>query len=127
MNEIKGIQQYKQKVAQDHQTWVVRAYFSLYAFFWFYTEALWIKDPEARRPYTFIFRDWIFPHMKAFLVILAVWYVGIFIWLHWNPYPPAILIGLSSWLGAHLVWGGTWRQGEQEWPPYLGKAIIKEI
>lgn len=118
MKEIDGTRQYKQKVAQDHKTRVVRTLFSLHAWFWFHTE-FWLQ-PIDRRPFTYIMRDWIYSHMKTFLVILVAWYAGLLVWLHWNPYPPAILIGLSSWLGGHLVWGGKWIQGQQEWPPYLG-------
>lgn len=117
---VKGMEQYRQSICRDHKTRFVKAGFSLYAWFWFHTEALWIKDPEARRPYTFIMRDWIYHHMKAFLVMLGVWYAGMLTWLHWNPYPPATLMALSSWLAAHLIWGGKWIKGEQEWPPYLG-------
>ncbi len=116
---IKGYEQYKQKIVQDHKTKVVRKYFSLYAIFWFYTE-FWL-EPVDRRPYTFIFRDWIYPNMKGFLVILSLWYFGMFIGLQGNPYPYAVLIAFSSWVSAHLIWGGTWIAGQQEWPPYLGE------
>jgi hypothetical protein len=107
---------YKKDVAKYHKSRVIRAYFDWYAYFWFHTEALWIKDPLARRPYTYIFRDWIFPHMTIFKVILAVWYAGMLTWLHWCPYPAAILLGLSSWVAAHLVWGADWIPGQQEDP-----------
>ncbi len=107
---------YMQKVRMDHKTAPVRAGFQLYAWFWFHTE-VWLK-PEDRRPYTFIMRDWIYPHMKWFLAILGVWYTGNFIWLNYNTWAPAILLTLSSWLCAHLVWGSGWIPGEQEYPTY---------
>lgn len=115
----KGMEQYRQTIRRDHKTRLVRAGFDFYAWFWFHTE-FWTKDPEARRPYTFMMRDWIYPHMKAFAFILCAWYAGMLAWLYWSPYLPAILIGLSSWVSAHLVWGGKWIENQQEWPPYLG-------
>lgn len=119
MWHVQGMEQYRQAVRRDHKSRVVRAGFDLYAWFWFNTE-FWIKVLEDRRPYTFIMRDWIFPHMTAFKVILCVWYAGMLLWLHWSPYPAAILIGGSSWVNAHLSWGGKWIEGQQEWPPYPG-------
>lgn len=116
-----SMQLYRESVYRDHKTRIVRAGFSIYAWFWFHTEALWIKNTLLRRPYTYIFRDWLYPHMKWFLTILAVWYIGMLVWMHWNPYPPAILMALSSWLSAHLVWGSRWKKGEQEWPVYMGE------
>ena len=112
--DIRGI--YKLHVAQKHKSKVVREYFSLYAWFWFHFEALWIKDPLERRPLTFIMRDWIYPHMKWFVVILVVWYAGMFTWMHWNSYAPAVFLVLSSWLAAHLIWGSPWIYGQQECP-----------
>jgi hypothetical protein len=110
-----GLDAYNSKIHQDHRTRAVRKWFGLYAWFWFHTE-FWL-EPMARRPYTFIMRDWIYPHMKWFLVILALWYAGNFYWLNFHIWSPAVLLVLSSWLSAHLIWGGKWCQGEQEWPP----------
>jgi hypothetical protein len=110
---------YLDSIKKNHKNRLVRLNFSLYAWFWFHTE-FWLKPPE-RRPYTFIFRDWIFTHLKWYAIVTGIWYSGLLIWLHWSPYASGVLIGLSSWLNAHLVWGGSWRKGEQEWPPYLGE------
>ncbi len=118
MNETRIIQNYKSKVRHDHQSRTVRAYFSLYAWFWFHTE-FWL-EPEDRRPYTYIMRDWIYPHLPAFVAILLVWYAGLLAWAHWSAYPPLILGILSSLLVAHLIWGSEWIPNEQEEPPYLG-------
>ncbi len=122
MQDVKGMRQYLRTVRRCHKTRLVRASFSLYAWFWFITQALWIKNPEARRPYTFLWRDWIYPHKGIFLMMLGVWYAGTLLWLQWSHYPPAILIALSSWLAAHLIWGGKYIKGQQEWPPYLGEV-----
>jgi hypothetical protein len=119
MNEPKGFIQYK-KTNQLHGNPVVRKYFDLYGWFWFHTE-FWIQDLEDRRPYTFIMRDWIFPHMGWFYLISVVWYAGILAWVHWEPYPAAVVGILSALVWAHLRWGAKWIEGEQEWPPYLGK------
>lgn len=118
--------QYQKRVAQTHKTRVVRQWFGLYAFFWFHTE-FWIKDKEQRRPYTFIMRDWIFPHMKLFILILIAWYACVIGWLCTAVLGGSLVSGIiallvstfSGWLSAHLVWGGKWIKGEQEWPPIL--------
>jgi hypothetical protein len=113
-----SLEKYLSKVAKDHSTPLVRRTFSLYAWFWFHTEALWIKDPEKRRPYTFMMRDWIYPHKPVFTAISLAWYAGLSILTHWMPYPALVLGCLSSLLLAHLVWGSPWQRGEQEWPAY---------
>jgi len=109
---------YFRSVRRDHRTRVVRAGFSFYAWFWFHTE-FWVAQLD-RRPYTFIMRDWIYPHLKAFILILTVWYGGLFLLAGLDPYLALILGILSSLLVAHLVWGSGWQKGQQEWPPYLG-------
>jgi hypothetical protein len=114
---VAGIREsYKAHVAEDHKNRTVRAYFDLYAWFWFHTQ-FWIKDPEQRRPYTFIMRDWIYTHRVWYRVILITWYAGMLALLNWHPYPAAMLLILSSWLAAHLTWGSKWIPGEQEYPP----------
>jgi hypothetical protein len=127
MNEMKNIQNYKSKIRSDHKSTVVRAYFDLYAWFWFHTE-FWIKDKEQRRPYTFIMRDWVFPHMGWFIVIMCFWYLGMIAWsvmgtrlghVSWVVIS-LILSSFSSWLAAHLIWGSKWIPNEQEEPPYTG-------
>jgi len=112
------------KVATNTVHWMWGTYFDWYAFVWFHIEALWIKDPERRRPFTFIMRDWIFPHKNAFIAMLIIWYIGIGVWAWFEPSRSIILVILalgifSGWLSAHLVWGGKWINGEQEWPPVI--------
>lgn len=102
---------YRQSVRTNHQSRVVRGYFDFYAWFWFHTE-FWLA-PEERRPYTFIFRDWIFPHKNIFWVISAVWFLGIMAWVHWNPYGASVTGMLTICLWAHLVWGSDWVPGEK--------------
>jgi hypothetical protein len=72
--------QYMAKVKQDHKTAAIRTGFQPHARFWYHTE-FWIKDPEDLRLYTSIFRDWIYPHMKWFVIILLAWYAGNFMLL----------------------------------------------
>jgi hypothetical protein len=115
----RNINGYFESIRRDHKTRLLRKSFSLYAWFWFHSE-FWLGTLD-RRPYTFIFRDWIFSHLTAYKITTGAWYAGLLIWLHWAPYPAGILVGLSSWLNAHLVWGSKWEKGEQEWPPYLGE------
>jgi hypothetical protein len=112
------LDRYLKAVRRDHSTPLVRSGFSLYAWFWFHTE-FWLP-PLDRRPYTFIMRDWIYPHLPAFLTILAAWYAGLFLLVRRLPCLALVLGVLSSLLVAHLVWGSGWQKGEQEWPPYLG-------
>jgi uncharacterized protein YdaL len=115
-----GLDAYKLKVRRDHKTRLVRASFSLYAWFWFHTE-FWLQ-PIDRRPYTYIMRDWIFPHKNWFWLITAIWFPGMVVWSHWNGIPATIIGILTAMLWAHLVWGSKWKEGEQEWPPYLGTS-----
>lgn len=114
------VSDYRAKVKADHKSKAVRLYFLTYEWFWFNTQ--WWLNPVDRRPYTFIFRDWIYPHMKWFLVILAIWYAGMFTWLAFNPWPSGLLLVLSSWLAAHLIWGACWIPNQQEDPPYMGEV-----
>jgi len=125
MNELKSVQDYKSQVRRDHESRVARKYFDLYAWFWFHTQ-FWIKDPAQRRPYTLIMRDWVYPNMPWFLVILGIWYGGLIVWHCLRPSLPVtlttlILGTLSGWLCAHIVWGSKWIPNEQEHPPYLGE------
>lgn len=118
MPAMNNLKTYRRRVRAEHSTRLVRAGFSLYAWFWFHTE-FWLP-PLGRRPYTFILRDWIYGHRLAFAVLVTVWYGGLLI-LAGRQARLALVLGiLSSLLLAHLVWGSRWRRGEQEWPPYLG-------
>jgi len=113
------IETYYGLVQKQHESRTVRLYFLSYAWLWFHTQ-FWLS-PLERRPYTFIFRDWIYPHLPAFLAILAGWYSGLLILNHWHGYLALILGILSSLIVAHLVWGGGWKPGQQEEPTYLGE------
>jgi hypothetical protein len=117
MKTENNLKKYFDSVKRDHKNPLVQKNFSFYAWFWFHTE-FWLS-PLDRRPYTFIFRDWIFIHMLWYQIMIAIWYAGLVAWLKWAPYASGTLIGVSSWLNAHLVWGGKWKKGEQEWPPFL--------
>ncbi len=89
-----------------------------YQYFWFYTE-FWLT-PEGRRPYTFIFRDWIYTHVWQFVILLIV-YLGLNIWwLVINPVPAGIVMFFCGMLLAHLVWGTKWIENQQEEPAFLG-------
>jgi hypothetical protein len=89
-----------------------------YLWFWFHTE-FWLT-PLDRRPYTFIWRDWIYPHAGSFAIMVVFWYAGTFALLAFYRWIAAILLLLSSALIAHLVWGSQWIEGQQEVPTYLG-------
>ena len=88
-----------------------------YEWFWFHTE--WYLTPINRRPYTFIFRDFIYTHAGWFFLMLAVWFGLVFAWNLSHPLPASIIGFLSSFLLAHLVWGTKWIEGQQENPEYI--------
>ncbi len=99
---------YRAKVRRDHKHKVVQKYFDLYQWFWFHTE-FWLA-PEERRPYTYIMRDWIFPHKGWFYLISAVW----FLLLGLNHSIPAYIVAvLTAFLWGHLVWGSPWIKGQK--------------
>lgn len=89
-----------------------------YLWFWFHTE-FWLTKID-RRPYTFIMRDWIYTHLNFALVLIAVFYAGMVTLSCWHGTAATITVALGSLLLAHLVWGSTWIEGQQEYPPYLG-------
>ena len=89
-----------------------------YQWFWFHTE--WYLTPVNRRPYTFIFRDWIFTHTSAFIVIVVAFYVTMITLSVWHGTASTITTSLCSFLLAHLVWGSKWIESQQEYPEYLG-------
>lgn len=94
---------------------------SFYLWFWFHTE-FWLT-PINRRPYTFIIRDWIYPHMALFLWLVLAVFIGLINFAQTQPLTSIILSCLSSLLCAHLVWGSAWIEGEQETPEYLGGKL----
>jgi hypothetical protein len=86
-----------------------------YAWLWFHLESPFIRDPELRRPFTFIIRDFYHAHP-----ILWTW-MAIFTW-YWLSrwfisFDSFVLISLGILLG-HLFWGSKYTPGQQEWPPY---------
>jgi hypothetical protein len=113
---------YFRSIRRDHKTRLVRGGFSLYAWFWFNTQ-FW-KAPLDRRPYTFILRDWIYTHLRLFLVLVGAWYAYVFLLIESRPYAALALGIFSSLLLAHLCWGSGWKKGEQEWPPFLGRKML---
>ena len=110
-------QMYRGRVRQQHRTYLVRKWFGLYAWFWYHTE-FWL-EPLERRPYTYIMRDWIYPHMNWFRSIL-ISFNALMGYLTFCIHPAvAVPWVLASWLSAHLFWGGGWMPGQQEWPTVL--------
>jgi hypothetical protein len=89
----------------------------IYAWFWYHTE-FWIANKLHRRPYTFIFRDWIYTHVHLFACLLIAWIVGFFVLNLYHPALTFVLTVLLSMLLAHLVWGSDWIQNQQEYPTY---------
>ena len=86
-----------------------------YAWLWFHLEAPFIKDPAARRPFTFIMRD--FYHCRPlFTILILVWSGYAFgRWL----LAPWFLVGVTiGLLLGHLFLTSKWVQGQQEEPPY---------
>lgn len=90
---------------------------SLYSWLWYHSE-FWIANKFKRRPFTYIMRDWIYPHPGDFGIIVVAWYIIIICLAFFARYPALILAILSSLLVAHLVWGSRWIKGQQEKPAY---------
>ena len=91
-----------------------------YLWFWFHTE-FWLTL-EGRRPYTFIFRDWIYTHIQTFLVLVGLFYAGMITLSVWHGTAATITGSLCSFLLAHLVWGSKYIEQQQEYPEYLGEV-----
>ena len=90
-----------------------------YSWFWFHTE--WYLIPVNRRPYTFIMRDWIYPHSGIFAAMVFIWYAGMMALENWYPFWAGGCLIFSSLLIAHLVWGSKYIENQQEYPEYLGE------
>ena len=90
-----------------------------YLWFWFHTE-FWLT-PTNRRPYTFIFKDWIYTHSNLVVFLILSWFCGMTILSLSHGTLSTILSILTGLLAAHLVWGAKWIEGQQEYPEYLGE------
>jgi hypothetical protein len=91
---------------------------ALYQWFWFHTE-FWVTKVD-RRPYTFIWRDWIYCHAGCFALLVATFYIGMIVLSLWHGTVVTITSSLVSLVIAHLVWGSAWIEGQQEFPEYVG-------
>ena len=89
-----------------------------YNWFWYHTE-FWLT-PVNRRPFTFIFRDWIYTHLAVFVALVALWFTGMVILSIWHGTATTITSVFTGMLLAHLVWGAGWIEGQQEMPEYFG-------
>jgi len=89
-----------------------------YQWLWFHTE-FWLT-PVDRRPFTFIWRDWIYTHVPLAVTLIVFWFAGLVV-LHFFHALTAFILGIiSAFVLAHLVWGEKWIFGKQEDPQYLG-------
>lgn len=88
-----------------------------YCWLWYHTE-FWISNKIHRRPFTFIMRDWLYPHMTAFICIILAWSAVLVIISHWYGMAATILAIGSGLIIGHLIWGTRWIPGEQEDPVY---------
>jgi hypothetical protein len=87
-----------------------------YCKFWFATE-FWLT-PKDRRPYTFIFRDYIYRHNLIASLLILAFYMGMIALSVWHGTASTITIAVGSFLLAHLVWGTAWIEHQQESPEY---------
>ena len=94
--------------------WLAR----FYSRFWFATE-FWLT-PVNRRPYTFIFRDFMFRHVTITAILIFLFYAGMITLSVWHGTMSTIIMAFGSFLLAHLVWGTSWIEHQQEYPTYLG-------
>lgn len=95
----------------------------LYAWFWLHTQ-FWIKDKKARRPYTFLIRDFYHEHPILF-IFLEAWLIYLINHLLHTDWKIWVGITIGVLLG-HLFWGKQWQQGEQEEPGFSGEDPICE-
>jgi len=91
----------------------------IYQWLWFRGE-FWLT-PINRRPLTFIFRDWIYRHVLAFIILVFLFYAAIITLSVWHGTASTIITSLCSLVLAHLVWGSKYLESEQEFPEYLGE------
>jgi hypothetical protein len=90
----------------------------LYQWVWFHTE-FWLT-PKERRPYTFIWRDWIYNNVGLFTLLTILFHVIIIIISIEHGTATTIIVMFGDFLLAHLIWGTVWIEGEQEYPEYFG-------
>jgi hypothetical protein len=91
----------------------------LYCRIWYATE-FWLT-PVDRRPFTFIMRDFFNLQPLQAWIYTGLWYVGMGFLLWYNACAGGILIGVSAFVLAHVVWGAKWIIHQQEYPEYLGE------
>lgn len=89
----------------------------LYKVLWYYTQ-FWITRKCDRRPYTFIWRDWIFRHVNIFIGIVAAFYAGMIALSIHHGTAATITGSCGSFILSHLVWGSKWIENQQETPLY---------
>ena len=92
-----------------------------YRWFWYHTQ-FWIKDKAARRPYTFMMRD--FYHDSPIIVCFALVYAGFALGAWLVPFDHMLLFS-GGLLIAHLFWGGSYIHDQQEEPEYHPDATIE--
>jgi hypothetical protein len=91
---------------------------SFYWWFWYYFESMWIKSWAARRPFTYMMRDFLMQHRIWSVIIIACVLTGLVFLNRWNCYVGIVVIALYFIVLGHLVWGAPMKPGEQEEPPY---------
>ncbi len=88
----------------------------LYAQVWYHVQ-FWV-DKRLRRPFTYVFRDFLHQHLILGIFIRLGIVTGIIFLCRWNwavGAPAAIVYGFI--LG-HIDWGG-YKPGQQEDPEYI--------
>jgi len=104
----------KEAGQREEMNWLGR----FYQWLWFKTE-FWLT-PIDRRPYTFIWRDWIYTHIPCAVLLIILFYGGMITLSIWHGAASAIIVAIGSFLLAHLIFGTRWIEGQQELPAYLG-------
>ena len=82
---------------------------------WWGVQALWIKDGERRRPFTFIMRD--IGHKSPLTVIAVFFILGRYAGEYMLKPVPMVTF-LFGMLLAHLFFGEKYTPDQQEYPPY---------
>jgi hypothetical protein len=93
--------------------WLTKAYF----WCWYHIESLWIEDKWLRRPFTYLFRDFLHQHLIIGIIIRLAIVTGVILLTRWNYW--GVLVGmLYAFILGHIDWSG-YKPNEQEDPPYI--------
>lgn len=90
-----------------------------YWWFWYHVESFWIKSKRARRPFTYMMRDFVTDHKIIGISIIILELVGLAFLVRWNWIVGYFCLAIYFMVAGHLWWGTPIKKGEQEEPQYI--------